>query len=342
MYLDGRRVAVIPCCATRPDVAGQFPAFPRANTSRSGWGITTNWGNLTPGQHTVQVVVTSTDEGRWVSERHPITVLKPGDIAYATRFSLAEAEARLAGGQVVLDGVVLSDATTEQEIVARYAWQTGAQGLRLVASRTLQTARAQPWSIERLLAGVWRWLSPRSVTATDGLTEDYEAPADQARVAGIGLIRGWAFPDDTTDTIATVSVQIGSTLRESAPCCSTRQDVAEAFSNQANAELSGWGLVFNYGLLPEGEQPVTVTMTTAAGLTHTETHTALVARLGGYAFVNRFDLSGAEVALVDEEIMLSGVEVRDSATQETQTIEVRLRWSRATQGLVIVDTETLP
>ena len=69
----------------------------------------------------------------------------------------------------------------------------------------------------------------------------------------------------------------------------------------------------------------------------------MVARLGGYEFVNRFDLSAAtEVELVGEEIILSGVEVRDSATQETQTIEVRLRWSPATQGLVIVDTETLP
>ena len=214
--------------------------------------------------------------------------------------------------------------------------------MRLVASRTLQTARTLPFGLDRLLAGVWRWLSPPSVTATEGLTKDYEAPADQARVAGIGLIRGWAFPDDPRDTIDTVSVQIGPTLQESAPCCSTRPDVAAAFPDQTNAELSGWGLVFNYGRLPEGTQPVTAQITTTAGLTHTETHTAVVARLGGYEFVNHFDLSGAEVELVGEEIILSGVEVRDSATQETQTIEVRLRWSRATQGLVIVDTEGVP
>ena len=214
--------------------------------------------------------------------------------------------------------------------------------MRLVASRTLQTARSRPFGLDRLLAGVWRWLSPGSVTATEGLTKDYEAPADQARVAGIGLIRGWAFPDDTRDTIDTVSVQIGPTLRESAPCCSTRPDVAAEFSDQTNAELSGWGLVFNYGRLPEGTQPVTAQITTTAGLTHTETHTAVVSRLGGYEFVNRFDLSAATVEIVGEDIILSGVEVRDSATQETQTIEVRLRWSRATQGLVIVDTETVP
>ena len=173
------------------------------------------------------------------------------------------------------------DTQEEREIVAGYAWQTGAQGLRLVASRTLQTARTRPWSLDRLLAGVWHWLSPPSVTATDGLTKDYEAPADQARVAGIGLIRGWAFPDDPRDTIDTVSVQIGPTLRESAPCCSTRPDVADEFPAQTNAELSGWGLVFNYGRLPEGTQPVTAQITTTAGLAHTETHSCGGGAVGG-------------------------------------------------------------
>ena len=46
-------------------------------------------------------------------------MLKPGDMAFAQRFSLAEAEARLEGNTLVLTGVVIGDATTEQEIVAR-------------------------------------------------------------------------------------------------------------------------------------------------------------------------------------------------------------------------------
>ena len=97
LYLDGRRTDLIPCCSTRPDVAAAKPDFPAANTSQSGWGITTNWGNLTPGQHSVQVAVTSTDEGRWISDRHTITVLKPGDIAYADRFAWPKPRRGLTG-----------------------------------------------------------------------------------------------------------------------------------------------------------------------------------------------------------------------------------------------------
>ena len=144
--------------------------------------------------------------GRWASERHPITVLKPGGIAFADQFSLAEAEARLEGDTLLLDGVGYCETRrtqTEQEVALRYAWQTGAQGLRLIASRTIEVARAPTVGVNRLLAGVleWgqRWLSPASVTANDGLERWWEAPVAGEAVAGIGLIRGWAFPVDASD-----------------------------------------------------------------------------------------------------------------------------------------------
>ena len=346
LYLDGQRTAVIPCCSTRDDVAGDYPSFPVAHASQSGWGMTWNWGTLEAGAHTIRVVATSTVGGRWDSGTRTITVVKPGGIAYASEFSLAEANARLAGSQLVLDGVVMRDSQTqaEQEVALRYAWQTGAQGLRLVTSQPMTTARGLFVGVERLLAQAFRWgqrvFSPTSVTANEGITAFYEAPGNRARVAGIGLIRGWAFPNDPTDAIASVTVQIGDTLREDAPCCSTRPDVAGEYPEAAD---SGWGLVFNYGNLLEGEHNITVHIETEAGVVAPpETHTVTTSRLGGYAFVDRFDLRGAEVALVGEEIILSGVQVRDSQTQAWETIEVRLRWARAAQGLVIVDTEIMP
>ena len=160
-------------------------------------------------------------------------------------------------------------------------------------------------------------------------------------MAGIGLIQGWAFPEDEQDTIDTVTVQLGDTQRTSAPCCSARDDVAGQHPDRANALLSGWGLVFNYGNLPAGEHDIAVRIATEAGFEDAGVHTVTVSRLGGYALVDRFDLSAATVEIVGEEIILSGVTVRDKASQEWQTIDVHLQWSAAAQGLVIVDTEVL-
>ena len=343
LLLDGQRTALIPCCSARADVTAQHPTLPRTNTGQSGWGITQNWNLVPAGSHTVQVIATSTQGRQWTSDQRTVTVVKPGGIEYATTFSLAEAAARLAGEQLVLDGVVIADATTEQEVNLRYAWQTAAQGVRLVASQTRTMAQAPAVGLRRLLASALAWLRPGTVGAAEGLTSFYEAPRSRARVASIGVIRGWAFPDDPDDTIETVTVQFDDYPPGGAPCCSTRLDVAGHFPGQANAELSGWGLVMNYGLLPEGDHTLTVQIATAAGVVlPPETHTITTARLGGYAYVDRFDLSLAEVELVGEEIILSGVEVRDSATQQTQEIEVRMQWSQTAQALVIVDTETLP
>ena len=350
LYIDRRQYAVIPCCAIRPDVAAHPPhaAFPQANTRHSGWGMIQNWGNLAAGPHTIQVVVTSSDGGKWRSPRQRITVLTPGAIAFADWGSVAEAEVWLDGEELVLDGIVLRDKTTqaEHELTLRYAWQTLAQGFQVVASRPLTTARGQPAGLPALLAwvGQWAasWLWPARVTASTGIRAVYEVPADQAAVAGIGLIGGWAFPLDPTDAIATVTVELGDDRQESAPCCATRPDVARAYPDDARAALSGWGLVFNYGHLEEGEHDLTARIVTEAGVAYAETHTVRVARLGGSVYVDRFDLSGAEVELEGEEIVLSGVEVRDSASQAWATIDVRLHWSAATQGLAIVDSETVP
>ena len=266
---------------------------------------------------------------------------------------MAEAEAGLDNEHLVLGGVVLRDKETqeEHEVVARYAWQEGAQGVRLVESRTLETARVQPVALDRLLAGAAPAMGAGVVQSgqrhRQSRSLDYRglrsARKIRSRVAGIGLIRGWAFPDDVTDAIATVTVQIDDSIRESMPCCSTRADVAQEYPEQANAEQSGWGLVYNYGNLPEGEHTVTLHLTTEAGLeTAPATRTVTVSRLGGYTFIDRFDLSEATAEIVGEAVILSGVEVRDKASQAWQTIDVHLQWSLASQGLVIVDTETVP
>ncbi len=353
VYIDEQHETTIPCCSLRGDVHAAYPDFPAANTTASGWGLTYNWGNLAAGAHTLQVVATSSQGVRWESAVHTIQVLKPGDVVFADRLSLAPAAVWLEDEELVLDGVVIRDKASQQEqaIAAHYGWQTAVQGLRLVATAPVEpapvaTIRAPGRAgVARLLAelGAWgRWLlSPARVTATPGLTAAYEAPADQAVVAGIGLIQGWAFADMGNE-LATVTLHIDGAASGPAPCCSERQDVATAYPDELGALDSGWGLVFNYGNLAAGAHTIGVRITTEAGGAETTEHTVTVVQLGGYAFVDAFDVSGAAVWIEGEEIVLSGVEVRDKATQATQLVEVRLRWSSATQGLTIVGSAPMP
>ena len=353
LYIDGQPAATIPCCSARLDVAAAYPALPATTTTLSGWGVTYNWGELPAGPHTLRVVATSSQGRQWESARRQVEVLKPGDVAFADRVSLATATARLEDEELELREVVLRDQASQQEqrLTLRYAWQTAAQGLRLVETRPAAAAAAPGAAslLARLRAGLTRWgrgwLSPAAATAATGLTAVYEAPADGSVVAGVGLVRGWAF-SDLTPTEPRVALLIDGAEQGPVPCCSARPDVAAAYPGVAGALASGWGLVFNYGDLEPGPHTLGVRLTaqTAGGapLEETLTHTVTVVRLGGYAFVDEFDLRAATVRLEDEVVVLSGVVVRDKATQATQVVEVRLRWTAATQGLRIVGSQVQP
>ena len=348
LYIDGQRETTIPCCSVREDVQAAYPDFPAANTAASGWGLTYNWGTLAAGAHRLRVVATSSQGVTWESAAHTIHVLKPGEVAFADRFSLATAAVWLEEERLVLDGVVIRDKASqqEQEIEAHYGWRTAAQGLRLLETAPLETASLETgragvaWLLAELAA--WgRWLlSPARVTAAAGITAAYEAPADQAVVAGIGLIRGWAFAAGSE--LATVTLRIDGAANGPVPCCSERGDVAAAYPEEGGALDSGWGLVFNYGNLSAGAHTIGVRIATEAGGAETAEHAVTVVQLGGYAFVDAFDVSGAAAWIAGEEIMLSGVEVRDKVTQATQLVNVRLRWSPAAQGLTIVGSEPVP
>ena len=86
------------------------------------------------------------------------------------------------------------------------------------------------------------------------------------------------------------------------PCCSTRADVAHEYPEQANAEQSGWGLVYNYGNLPEGRAHGHAAPDDRGrtGDCPGHAHRLTVSRLGGYAFIDRFDLSAATAEIVGE------------------------------------------
>ena len=63
-----------------------------------------------------------------------------------------------------------------------------------------------------------------------------------------------------------------------------------------------------------------------------------VVRLGGFEFLDQFDLSGAMARIEGEEIVLEGGVVQDKATQQTREVDVRLRWFISSQALGIVSS----
>ena len=176
----------------------------------------------------------------------------------------------------------------------------------------------------------------RSSQAAPGLTTFFESPEEGQVVSGVALSRGWAFPEEAQASIKEVRLLIDGQPGGTAPCCSGRGDVAAAFPSNPNALNSGWGMVFNYGILPSGVHTLGVQITDSTGAAQTSTHLVTVVKPGGFEFVDQFDLSGATARIDGENIVLSGVVVRDKASQQSKTVEVWLHWAESTQGLGIV------
>ena len=76
-----------------------------------------------------------------------------------------------------------------------------------------------------------------------GMRALFESPVANAIVAGVALIRGWAFDTVVDEPIALVQVFIHDVLDAEATCCSQRSDVQATFPGfpAANTLNSGWG-----------------------------------------------------------------------------------------------------
>lgn len=243
-----------------------------------------------------------------------------------------------------MNGVVVRDKATQQQktINTRFRWFTSTQSLGLVQAETVGTSSAQwvapPFSawFASLASRVPGWPLLASAQAASVIVPYFEDPVPEQIVSSIRIIRGWAFSEEANVRISTIRLTTYFDSQGTIPCCSGRGDVAAAFSEQPNALNSGWGATFNYGNLSSGPHTIGVQIEDSTGAAVSLAHNVTVVRLGGYAFVDQFDLSEATARIEGEDIVLSGVVVRDKASQQTKTIEVRLCWSESSQGLEII------
>ena len=164
----------------------------------------------------------------------------------------------------------------------------------------------------------------------------FENPGNAQPVAGVTTISGWAFDTETGSHISSVTLLIDETLRWDIPCCSERRDVPLTFpAVPAEQTLSsGWGMTFNWGLLSAGVHTLKVEIESTSGqIFSTQTRTVTVVKPGEFEFLDQFDLSAAEPSILGNQLVLKGVEVRDKASKQTKTVDVRFRWLQNSQSL---------
>ena len=120
--------------------------------------------------------------------------------------------------------------------------------------------------------------------------------------------------------------------------CVGRADVANEHPDYPQALSSGFGQVFNAGLLEKGAHTLTIEIEDATGARETRDQRIETVRPGGFEFLGSLDLDRAEAELSEDkqEILITGVIVRETGSTESEEIELRLAWQENLQALGII------
>jgi hypothetical protein len=329
LLVDGTVVTPIPCCSARGDVAAAFPQFPAANTLNSGFGLTQNYSLNTPGPHTIGVEIRDSSSAQYILT-HTVTVVKPGGFEFLDLVDLSAASVSQQGQDIVLSGVRIRDKISQRALLttARLRWFRNLQGLGLVEAITLGAASSEGTNREAVRAA--------QTSAASALRAVLESPANGQSVSGIAVIRGWAFSAPKR-SIRRMQLLIDGAPFFTIPCCSARGDVAAAFPSEPNARNSGFGITFNYGLLPAGVHTIAVEIEDSAGDSRTLTKGVLVKRPGAFEFLDQLDLSSATVRLAGGALVVEGARAQDRITQQVATRILRYRFDVSAQAFNLVE-----
>src|SRR5262249_2314099 len=112
-----------------------------------------------------------------------------------------------------------------------------------------------------------------------------ESPAADQKVSGISAVSGWAFSTEPGAHL-TIKFSVDGGASTSIPCCTERLDVARDNANFPQALRSGFALLYNFNLLSEGPHTVVVTMQDGVSSPLVQEHAIVVAKPGGFEFLN--------------------------------------------------------
>jgi len=154
-------------------------------------------------------------------------------------------------------------------------------------------------------------------------------PAANSTNSGIGQISGWAVSDQA---VVSVEAFIDGVSVGLVPYGGTRMDVADAFPDFPNSDLSGWSMKWNYSLLSEGEHEITVIVTDIDGnqLIKDVVFTTTAFKSQFIADPEAVDLSAASVSSPEQgKILITG------AVVDGEVVDIELCWTTATQQFQI-------
>ncbi len=181
------------------------------------------------------------------------------------------------------------------------------------------------------------------LTAHAELKTNLESPLDNETVAGVAVIRGWAYDTTSGVQISSIELFVDGVSRGNIACCTTRLDVQATFPNETNAGNSGFGVTTNWGELSAGSHTIRVEVRTSAGTSFvSDTRTVTVVKLGDFSFLNQFsvdiDTSFAQVE-DNSTLCVENVQITDKNSGATKLVKGLFRWQEACQCLILVSTE---
>jgi len=149
-----------------------------------------------------------------------------------------------------------------------------------------------------------------------------ESPANGQTYSGISTIYGWGLD---LKGIAKVQLSIDGQFIAEIPYGGPRADVEAAYPNYPNSLRSGFAMVWNYSILPEGMHPMIVRLHNQDGQTLDLKATFHVKRFHG-EYVNQ--VAPGTDWLYDKSVTADGV---------PRLYDIQIEWSEAIQGFQIID-----
>ena len=338
LRVDGVTSSAIPCCRERADVAQQFPNVPQA--LRSGFALLLNFNLFSEGSHTVAIEVQDAAGSPPQMQEHTVVVAKPGEFEFLDKLTLSAASNIAFSSdrqEIIIEGAQAEDKATgkQQQVNLHLSWQGNTQRIGGVAAENVgkPTGGSSSGGTSNC-TDTNTCLPPPAIQMTLENPSGGSTGATTEILSGIGVVSGWTFSSTPGAAISSVRLRVDGEFAGEIPCCSERQDVQAAFSDQPQALRSGFGALLNFNLFASGSHTISVEVQDSTGVTAKTDRPIQTVKVADSEFLDQFDLSAAQASIEGETLLLDGVKVRDKASQQMTQITTSYVWEQDCQCFI--------